>query len=151
MTRWLSLVARPMLLALLTLGIAVPPVAASSPPINGIVSLVELCTQDVCGAAIFAGSFTGTVGNKPATGFVTVAVTFTSLPGTITGRDWSLQAAGHRFRGTVASGTIAGPGPVFTINAVLTVTQGGSGNLAFVGALDHTQFPPRVTGTITST
>src|SRR4029434_4819781 len=49
--------------------IAVQSVRASSPTIAGEISGIELCPEIACGAAIFNGTFQGTVGNKPTPGF----------------------------------------------------------------------------------
>jgi hypothetical protein len=59
--------------------IAVQPVRASSPTIAGEISGVELCPEIACGAAIFNGTFQGTVGNKPTPGFFWVAVQHEAL------------------------------------------------------------------------
>ena len=49
--------------------VAVQPVGASSPTIAGEISGVELCPEIACGAAIFNGTFQGTVENKPPLDF----------------------------------------------------------------------------------
>jgi hypothetical protein len=140
--------------ALASLLTVAPVAAASTPPISGTVALVELCPQSICGVAYFTGGFSGTIGSKSATGTLSVAVTHDPLPapGTsspITGGSWELQVSGHRYRGGVTSGTLFNNGNnTFTVQAVLKLTQGGSGPLAVTGLLNHNTFPPTLTGTV---
>jgi hypothetical protein len=80
--------------------IAVQPVRASSPTIAGEISGIELCPEIACGAAIFNGTFQGTVGNKPTPGFFWVAAQHEALPAAgnsspIFGGKWSLSFLGE--------------------------------------------------------
>ena len=144
------------LLTVLMLVWAVPPAwAVSSPVIQGQVQGTELCSQAICGAAVFVGSFQGQVGHRRhASGQWSVSVTHAPLPApnesaAITGGNWSLLAAGSRFSGPVAGGTLYNNGNnTYTVTATLVLMQGGSGSLTFSGLLDHRVFPPTIVGTI---
>jgi hypothetical protein len=100
--------------------IAVQPVRASSPTIAGEISGIELCPEIACGAAIFNGTFQGTVGNKPTPGFFWVAVQHEALP-----------AAGNN---------------TFNVSVTLELKSGGTGQLLGAIVLDHNDFPPTVEG-----
>jgi hypothetical protein len=143
------------LIAMVALVFTAPAVqAASTPPVSGNVTLIELCPQSICGAAFFSGVFQGAAGGKGGTGTLSVAVKHDPLPPpnsstNITGGSWELQMAGHRYRGVVTSGTLVNNGDnTFTIQAELRLTQGGSGTLTFSGLLNHNTFPPTLTGTV---
>jgi hypothetical protein len=152
MLRRLSLV-----LVLVLLAGSAPLRADSSPAINGEVSGLELCEQAVCGAAIFVGVYHGRVGFNPfALGLMSVAVTHEDLPevtdtAAITGGVWRLRLlSGRLISGIVTGGVLENPRGDDTFDATveLLVTSGGSGTLTFEGLLDHTVFPPAVSGSL---
>jgi hypothetical protein len=150
MLRHLSLV-----LVIVLLAGSAPLRANSTPAIDGEVSGLELCEQAVCGAAIFVGLYQGQVGFNPlALGLMSVAVTHEDLPeagytAAITGGVWRLRLLnGRLIAGVVTGGVLANPRGDDTFDATveLLVTSGGSGTLTFEGLLDHTVFPPTVSG-----
>jgi hypothetical protein len=132
--------------------IAVQPVRASSPTIAGEISGVELCPETACGAAIFTGTFQGTVGNKPTPGFFWVAVQHETLPtagnaSPIFGGKWSLSTFWGKFDGTVLGGSIFNDGNnTFNVSVSLELKSGGTGGLLGAAVLDHNDFPPTVEG-----
>lgn len=143
------------LLAMLALFLmAVRSVEASDPPVVGQLSGVELCPQTVCGAAVFAGTFQGTIGGEPTAGFFWVAAQHESLPdpgstSAITGGRWNISTATHFLRGRILGGTILNNSDnTFTIDVTLDVRKGGSGTIDFLGTLDHNVFPPNLEGAL---
>jgi hypothetical protein len=132
--------------------IAVHPVRASSPTIAGEISGVELCPEIACGAAIFNGTFQGTVGNKPTPGFFWVAAQHEALPAAgnsspIFGGKWSLSTFWGKFGGTVLGGSIFNNGNnTFNVSVTLELKSGGTGQLLGAVVLDHNDFPPTVEG-----
>jgi hypothetical protein len=132
--------------------IAVQPVRASSPTIAGEISGIELCPEIACGAAIFNGTFQGTVGNKPTPGFFWVAVQHEALPAAgksspIFGGKWSLSTFWGKFGGTVLGGSIFNNGNnTFNVSVTLGLKSGGTGQLLGAVVLDHNDFPPTVEG-----
>jgi hypothetical protein len=132
--------------------ITVQPVRASSPTIAGEISGVELCPETACGAAIFTGTFQGTVGNKPTPGFFWVAVQHQALPtagnsSPIFGGKWSLSTFWGKFGGTVLWGSIFNNGNnTFTVSVTLELKSGGTGELLGAAVLNHNDFPPTVEG-----
>ena len=130
--------------------------ATSVPPLKGSVSGTELCPQFVCGSAIFAGSFKGTVNGNSTSGSFWTGVTYLSpLPSTgfsttITGGTWLIWTTRGTFAGNVRSGgTItATTNNTFTVITKLDFTGGGSGFVVFRGTLNHNVFPPKIVGTI---
>ena len=129
---------------------------SSVPPLKGSVSGTELCPQFVCGSAIFAGSFKGTVNGNSTSGSFWTGVNYASpLPSagkttTITGGTWLIWTTRGTFAGNIRSGgTItANANNTFTVSAILDFTEGGSGSVGFVGSLNHNVFPPTIVGTI---
>ena len=132
--------------------IAVQPVGASSPTIAGEISGVELCPETACGAAIFTGTFQGTVGDKPTPGFFWVAVQHETLPtagnsSPIFGGKWSVSTFWGKFDGTVLGGNIFNNGNnTFNISVALEMKSGGTGELIGEAVLNHNDFPPTVEG-----
>jgi hypothetical protein len=145
-----------LLTAVLILVAGSRPVQASNPEITAQVFGIELCPQFICGAAIFSGVLAGQVdGNPPAFGTFTVATTHEALPqvagaqSDLTGGVFEIRVGFRRFRGVVSSGTLTkNLNNSFTVYAVLTITRGGSGDMNFLGTLDHTVFPPTISGFI---
>jgi hypothetical protein len=138
----------------LVLIVGAVPLRASSPPIAGRISGVELCPQSVCGAAIFVAAFAGRVGLNPAFGTVSVAMNHDPLPdpyqqANVTGGVWTIRLlSGRTFSGT-ATGTLFNNGDnTFTVSLGLQMTGGGSGPLTFNGLLSHRVFPPTIVGQI---
>jgi hypothetical protein len=131
--------------------------AVSSPIIQGAVSGVELCPQDWCGAAIFAGIYQGRVGANPnAFGFMIVAMKHDPLPpnagdvSAITEGVWELTVGFKRIRGG-AGGFLRNNGNnTYTVHTTLPIASGGTGALAFDGILDHNVFPPGIGGSLVS-
>ena len=136
---------------------AVPLLAASSPAISGAVSGIELCPQFICGEAVFAGAFTGTIGQKATAGAFWTGITHDDLPtitgesSAITGGSWIISARRKIYAGFVApGGTLTYNGDnTYTVSLTMVLTSGGTGTMNFVGLLDHNEFPPTITGTIT--
>ena len=93
--------------------------ATSNPSLTGSVSGTELCPQFVCGSAIFAGSFKGTVNGNSTNGSFWTGINYLSpLPSgtshsstTITGGTWLIWTTRGTFAGNVANwGTITANG-----------------------------------------
>lgn len=129
--------------------------AESKPTVQGEILGLEFCPQSVCGVALFGGFFVGQVGNnRHAVGTFAVAVNHEPLPPPgesvdLTGGLWELKAGGRRVRGGVGDGTLFNNGDnTFLVIATLQLTQGGSGELSFVGVLDHNVFPPTIKGSL---
>lgn len=143
------------LLAILTLFMAARSAAASDPPVVGQLSGVEICPQSICGAAVFTGTFQGTIRGFPTAGFFWVAAQHESLPtpgntAGITGGRWNISTPTRFFRGRILGGTIFNNGDnTFTIDVTLDVRKGGSGRIDFLGTLDHNVFPPTIEGALT--
>jgi hypothetical protein len=136
---------------------------ASSPTVAGNLEGLELAQQTALNPAVFVGVFTGKVGGNVAFGAwaagVQHEVPLPAAPGesiAITGGQWQLQVwvlQGFRLRRVSLSGPIVGElsffdTDLFTIDAVMGVTSGGSGNIVLSAILDHTIFPPGVSGTL---
>lgn len=126
--------------------------------IQGQVNGSELCPKSICGLASFAGQFAGSVNGANASGRFRISVDYNFLPvspsddGTITGGSWSLGTNHGNFSGTVESGGIlhANGDNTFNVYGTLDVTSRGGGTIAFNGTLDHNNFPPTVTGDLSS-
>lgn len=128
--------------------------ADSVPIIRGALTGLEFCPQSFCGSAIFAGLFLGQVGfNRRVIGGVAVSVNHEPLPdpgetSAITGGIWQLYSGLRQFGGTV-TGTLLNNGDnTFTVQAVMGLNQGGTGEVLFVGLLDHNVLPPTIIGQI---
>jgi hypothetical protein len=143
--------------------VACSPVRASDPVVAGNIQGVELCPQTVCGSAVFTGLFAGNVGGKFAFGVWAAGVQHgeplpgeTDPPVAITGGQWQLQVVvlqGFRLRKVALSGDLVGAlaffdTDQFAIEAVMTVLAGGTGDIQLDALLDHTVFPPGVSGTL---
>jgi hypothetical protein len=132
--------------------LAAQQVLASEPAITGRIEGVELCPQFVCGVAVFIGRFNGNVDKRRANGGFFVSVNHDPLPdlgelAKITSGEWFLRANLHFFSGDVLNGTISNNGDnTFTIETVLRVTSGGSGEIRAKVHLDHTVVPFTVDG-----
>jgi hypothetical protein len=136
-------------------------VHASNPTVTGSLQGLELAQQTALNPAVFLGVFNGKVDGRLAFGLWGVAVNHQSPlpdePGEsvlITGGRWTLQVwvlEGFRLRRVDLSGVIAGTlsfhaPDLFAINAAMNLTGGGSGLILLSGILDHTVFPPGVSG-----
>ena len=128
---------------------------AAQPALTGHLEGVELCAQFQCGVAAFVGKFNGQVNNKRGKGGFQVFLNHEPLPAPkeaakITGGDWSLRAGVYLLQGDIVNGTVLNSGDnTFTVRAVLQVTSGGRGEVAFTGVLDHNDFPPTIDGELT--
>jgi hypothetical protein len=129
--------------------------ATSNPIIDVDIFGIELCPQSVCGAADFAGVFEGRIGNTNfATGVFDVSVNHDPLPApgksaAITGGTWSLSGRKGLFDGVVTRGTLFNNGNnTFAVYAVLELQQGGTGDLIFLGTLNHNTAIPTISGTL---
>lgn len=134
----------------------IPLGAVSNPVIGGAVSGVELCPQSICGAAVFAGNFTGIVNTTPVKGIFSAAITHDSLPvnagdtAAITGGVWIIHTRDRSFSGVIAPGgmLVNNGDNTFTVTLTMVITRGGFGTLNFVGLLNHNTFPPTIIGLI---
>jgi hypothetical protein len=139
---------------LVVAGAAQPVRAESNPTFNVTTYGLELCSQDMCGAAIFAGVVVGRVNGNPAAGTFAVAVTHDPLPepyhvAAITGGQFEFRIGLRRISGIVEGGTLYNTGQnTFVVHSLLKITRGGSGSLVYDGLLDHNVFPPTVVGTV---
>jgi hypothetical protein len=139
----------------LAFGLQLPGSAsAATKALSGSVNGIELCPQFVCGAAYFAGSFSGSVGNIADTGYWTVSIQHDPLPNpgesaAISGGDWNLvTGANGTLSGRVSGGTLTNNGDgTFTVDLTLKF-RGGYGSVGFLGTLSHNVFPPTITGTL---
>jgi hypothetical protein len=129
-------------------------VSASTPAVEGDLDGLEFCPQEVCGAAVFAGNFSGTIGGKQTPGFFWVAVKHEHLPkagsstAVLSGR-WSITSNGGIIGGPILGGTLFNNGNnTFRVDTVLEISRGGSGNIDFSGVLNHNRFPPTVEGSL---
>lgn len=127
--------------------------ADSTPSMNVAAYGVELCSQDMCGAATFAGFLFGQVGSNPnAVGTFLVAVNHAPLPdpdheASLTGGSFEFRIGRRRISGGVTGGTLFNNGDnTFTVQADLEFKGGGNGT--FFGLLDHNVFPPTIVGTV---
>ncbi len=149
MKRWIgSLATGVVLFTLVSLA------TASTPAVQGEISGVEVCIQSVCGAAVFTGTFKGTVGGNPTVGFFWAAVQHEPLPNPgssaalLSGR-WNIATPGHTFSGQVVGGSIFNNGDnTFKIDTALKITRGGSGLIDVAGILNHNTFPPTIEATL---
>lgn len=132
-------------------------IAQTTPTINGRVTGIELCSQSLCGYAWFAGTFVGKVGDLgDTTAAWAVRVTHDSLNQankgvtSVTGGDWILVLNGDvSISGTIDPGgtlTYRAGNNTFDVDLTLTISQGGSGKVSFDGTLNHSVFPPPITG-----
>ncbi len=143
--------------------VAGSPVRASDPVVAGNIQGLELCPQSACGSAVFAGLFVGNVGGKFAFGAWSAGVHHEEpLPDAagefvaITDGQWQLQVVvlqGFRLRKVALSGDLEGvlaffDTDLFAIEAEMTVVAGGTGVILLEALLDHTVFPPGVSGTL---
>jgi hypothetical protein len=145
----------PFLLAVLCLVASVSAGAASHPAVTGIIQGYEFCPQSLCDAAFFGGNFSGTIGNKAASGLFFVGVNHDPLPdpnqsAAITGGSWSITTDVKSLRGAVTGGTIYNNGDgTFLVTVILEISKGGNGTMTFTGTLNHNVFPPTIAGGIT--
>ena len=134
------------------------PAQAGIPFINVGALGLELCEQNVCGAAIFVGFLKGQVGPFPnALGTFAVAINHTPLPPTpqdnpafVTGGLFEFRFGLLRIRGGVVPGGLLlnNGNNTFTVQIDLVTTNGD--NLAAEVLLNHNAFPPIVTATVVS-
>lgn len=134
---------------------------ASSPSVAGPVAGLELAQQTALNPAIFVGGFVGNVNGKFAFGVWAAGIDHeTPLPDEpsesveITGGQWYLDVwvlKGFRFQRVALGGGITGDlsyagTDLFSIDATMQVNSGGSGDIHLGAILDHTVFPPGVSG-----
>jgi len=127
--------------------------ADSVPFIAGGVRAIELCIQDVCGKAFFAGLFQGRVGNNPnAIGIISVSANHQPLPppggNALVGNGrWQL-ITGLRVIAGSATGVLHAIDDKKFLVRIHMVLDGDGGDATFTGLLDHNYFPPHLDGTI---
>jgi hypothetical protein len=130
------------------------PGIASQPIVTGQLDGVELCAQFQCGVAVFVGRFNGQLNNQWGKGGFLVFINHDSLPqagqvANVTGGEWSLRGDLHLLQGNILAGTLLNNGDnTFTVTVVLQVSDGGSGEIVFTGALNHRDFPPTIIGNL---
>jgi len=127
---------------------------ASEPRIAGQIAGTELCPQFICGVAAFTGDFQGKVGGKGAKGTFLVQVNHDDLPGVggtadITDGSFILNTTRGTFLGGL-TGTLTNVGnDLFQVDATLTVTTGGLGDIRLRAILNHQGLPfviPTISG-----
>jgi hypothetical protein len=130
--------------------------AHSQTTLNGFVSGVELCEQDVCGLAIFAAGFAGEIADRPAIGLAIGGINHQPLPTNIgqtvliIGGQWSIRALRRTLEGGVTGGTLTKLNDTqFYVEMEMEITGGGTGDATFKAILDHGPFPPTIKGVIT--
>ena len=130
--------------------------AANSTSLSGKIAGLELCPQQVCGAAIFMGRFNGTLDGTADSGSWWVAIRHEDLPtpgarANITDGVWGMAVGDHALRGVITAGSILNNGDgTFEVTPQLGIREGGEGALSLSILLDHGPFPPRVRGNVTS-
>lgn len=129
--------------------------AASTPVVKGFVSGLELCPQAWCGAAVFAGVFSGQVGaNHHALGTIAVAVHHKPLPtvkdacADITDGAWSMWVGIRHLEGAATGELCYNGDNTFDVTVTMHFAWPGTGTSTFHGTLDHTVFPPTIRGEI---
>jgi hypothetical protein len=132
------------------------PVAADSiPVIEGNITGIELCHQELCGAAFFAGDFVGHVNARPTHAAFLGAIRHQPLPepyetSYITAGTWVIAIPFRSVSGVVLpGGTLTNNGDnTFAVELTMMITRGGRGTLTFAGILSHNSFPPTIIGTV---
>jgi hypothetical protein len=143
---------RPTLLVIALL-FATIPVAADS-LLQGDIDGIELCPQSLCGLAVFAGGFDGSINGAPRHGVFLAGITHDpQLPDengesvAITGGSFLIRVPFRTVQGAVLGGSLTSNGDqTFDVEMVLFVRGGGLES--FVGTLRHDVFPPTIAGTI---
>ena len=145
----------PVLAATIVLAVVSYSPATSKPVIDVEIFGIELCPQSICGAADFIGGFEGRIGTRNfVVGDFGVSVKHDDLPpphetAAITGGSWILASRQGRISGVVVEGTLFNNGDnTYAVYALLQLQQGGTGQINFLGTLDHNTFIPTVTGTL---
>jgi hypothetical protein len=130
--------------------------AHSQTSLNGFVSGVELCEQEVCGAAIFVAGFAGEIADRPAVGLAIGGINHHPLPTDIghtvliTRGRWSIRALRRTLEGEVTVGTLTKTSDTqFYVVMEMEITGGGTGTATYTAILDHGPFPPTIKGVIT--
>jgi hypothetical protein len=129
--------------------------AHSQTTLNGFVSGVELCEQDVCGLAIFVAGFAGEIDDRPAVGLAVGGIRHDDLPvvigatADITGGLWSIRTPRRTLAGKVTGGTLQKWNDTqFGVVMSMDINEGGNGKATFRAILDHGPFPPTIRGMI---
>jgi hypothetical protein len=129
--------------------------ADSRPALSGLAAGIELCPQFICGFALFAGQFQGTLNSRPASGHFIAGLVHAPLPpigqiAPIFGGRWIITANRRILQGDVTGGGILNLNDTqFCVSIEMSITEGGSGELFFSGVLDHGPFPPGIFGAVT--
>ena len=112
--------------------------AHSQTSLNGFVSGVELCEQEVCGLAIFVAGFAGEIADRPAVGLAVGGIKHDDLPlivggmADITGGHWSIRALRRTLEGDVTGGTLTKTSDTqFYVVMEMEITGGGTGDATF--------------------
>lgn len=154
-TRRLALAALPAVLAAFLLAPGTLH-AATSTSLSGKIAGLELCPQEVCGAAIFMGRFDGALDGTADSGSWWVAIRHEDLPAAgaranITDGIWGMAVGDHALRGVITAGSILNNGDgTFVVTPQLDIREGGAGALSLSILLDHGPFPPLVQGNVAS-
>ena len=134
----------------------VPSARASNPAIVGEALGMEICTQLLCGEAVFVGIFSGNIAGKVGEGVFRIGAQHDGLPEAgqsvrLLGGSWNIQINGVMYQGTVLGGRLTNKGDeTYRIEAVFDLSEGGTGRLQFHGLLDHNILPPVVKGRLAS-
>jgi hypothetical protein len=136
---------------------------ASTPAVAGNVTGLEIAQQTDEHGAIFVGLFGGTHNGNLAVGTWAAAVNHEpELPDEIgesieiTGGQWQLHLVvlqGFRLKKVSLAGSLEGTltlvdEDMFSIAAGMLVDSGGSGLILLTAILDHTVFPPGISGAL---
>jgi hypothetical protein len=133
-----------------------PSARASNPVIEGEALGMEVCTQLLCGEAVFVGTFAGMIAGKAGEGVFMIGAQHDGLPEAgqsvrLLGGSWNIEINGVIYQGTVLSGRLTNKGDeTYRIEAVFDLSEGGTGRLQFHGLLDHNILPPVVKGRLAS-
>ena len=144
MTRRISSIVG-MLYLITSISVAAAPPTASV--IDGKISGQELCWQELCGFALFFGTFNGKVNGEHTTGTFTAIVNHSALPSQpgdtpaqVSG-SWTLRTQQGDFAGTTTGTLTARKNDRFDVNLSLQITTStvsfSNNTLTFNGVLDH--------------
>jgi hypothetical protein len=131
--------------------------ASSTPSLEGFANGRELCPQVICGVAVFAGGFQGSVDGRPTPGIFVAAINHQDLlpvgeTALVFGGQWTIQTFRGKFKGHVSDGLLENLNDVqFCVELTMEIDEGADGTVFFIGILDHGPFPPTIRGLVTQT